>query len=267
MSSPNVIGRVYEITKDNNRYYSFKFISGNRRINRDNVNKLKRSFTEHGWIGEPIVVDDKFYIVSGQHRYTAAKELGIPIRYMITHDDVSVKAIQDTSQAVRKWTKLDIIRSYADEGNINYRNMITLYEQFVTTRKVLPLNALIAVITRQYETTSFDKVTLDGGLQLNIDDMNKHILTLSCIEECVLPIKSNQKVGRFDYICKAVLFMLDNGADAKRLKSKIDTYFRDVHSVSNTMQALEILEDIYNKRCSNKEYFVSKYKEHQETRK
>lgn len=267
MANSNIIGRVYEITKDNSRYYGFKFINGNRRINRDNVNKLKRSFTEHGWVGEPIVVNDGFYIISGQHRYTAAKELGIPIRYTITHDDVSVKAIQDTSQAVRKWTKLDIIRSYADEGNVNYQNMMALYNQFVTTRKVIPLNALIAVITRQYEISSFDKVTLDGGLQLSIEDMNKDIETLNTVEECVLPIKSNQRVGRFDYICKAVLFMLDSGADAKRLKSKIKTYFRDVHSVSNTTQALELLEDIYNKRSSNKAYFVSKYKEHQETRK
>jgi hypothetical protein len=45
-------------------------------------------------------VNSKFEIISG-HRYTAATELGIPIKYIITEDEVSIKAIQETSQAVR----------------------------------------------------------------------------------------------------------------------------------------------------------------------
>ena len=46
-------------------------------------------------------MNSKFEIISGQHRYTAATELGIPIKYIITEDEVSIKAIQETSQAVR----------------------------------------------------------------------------------------------------------------------------------------------------------------------
>lgn len=265
-ASACVIGKVYEIKSNNERYHSFRFINGNRMVNRSNVDKLKRSFREFGWIGEPIVVNSKFEIISGQHRYTAATELGIPIKYIITEDEVSIKAIQETSQAVRKWTKLDIARSFADEGNINYRNLIELYNQFVADRKIIPLNALLAVITRQYEVTSLDKVMVNGELQLSIEDMNRYIVTLTDVENCVKPIKSNKKIGRFDYICKAVLFMLDSGADVSRLQKRIEVGFGDIHSVSNVTQALELLEDVYNKRSSNKAYFVSKYKEYQEAK-
>lgn len=265
---PIVISKVYEISpKDGERYYKFNFLNGNRRINRSNVNKLKRSFEKYGWICEPIVIDRQFNIISGQHRYTAAMEMGIPIMYMISDSDVSIKAIQETSQAVRKWTKLDVAQSLADEGNINYINFMSLYNQFVKTGKIIPLNALLSVITRRYNADSCERILTDEGLLLSIEDMNEHIKTLSIIEDCVRPIRSNKRVGRFDYICKAVLFMIDNGADTEQLQKKIEAYFRDIHSVSNVMQALELLEDVYNKRVSskNKMYFISKYKMYQET--
>lgn len=260
-NSAMVLSRVYQISaRTAIRFNKFKFVTGNRAISRDNVNRIKKSFKKHGWIGEPILVDKDFNIISGQHRFIAACELDIPIKYMFTEDELTLEAIQDMSQAVKKWTKLDVAQSYADQGNVNYINFMLMYQEFVKERKILSLNVIIAVITRRYTADSFDKILSNGELKVTVQDMQAYIRMLSDIEDCVESIRHNKKLGRFDFICKAVLFMLDYGADKKRLKDKIEKNMYDIHSVSNVEQALELLEDVYNRRAKDKMYFLSEYR-------
>ena len=67
-------------------YNMFKFKDGNRDLNYINVNKMEESLKKHGWV-TPIVVDNNYYIIDGQHRFQAAKNLGMPIAFIRMSND------------------------------------------------------------------------------------------------------------------------------------------------------------------------------------
>lgn len=80
----------------------------NRDVNENIVKKIKASIKDCGDKGHvfPIVVDDKFRIIDGQHRFKARKELGLSIYYIqdIELDSQSLGIIND---AVGKWKSTD----------------------------------------------------------------------------------------------------------------------------------------------------------------
>ena len=68
--------KVTEIRETNN-YDIFKNMLGNRELKDKNYKKLMRSINEKQLI-IPILVNEKFEIIDGQHRFSACKSLGKP---------------------------------------------------------------------------------------------------------------------------------------------------------------------------------------------
>ena len=58
------IGQIY-VTKD---YTKFKTLDGNRALSRSQIKKLTRSF-ESEQIPLPIIINEKYEVIDGQHRY------------------------------------------------------------------------------------------------------------------------------------------------------------------------------------------------------
>jgi hypothetical protein len=69
-----------EKTKD---YSIFKYLLGNRPINKAHLKKLKSSIEKNNHLNlHPIVVNQNYEIIDGQHRLECAKELGIDIFFI-----------------------------------------------------------------------------------------------------------------------------------------------------------------------------------------
>ena len=60
-----------------NDYNMFKNIEGNRNINKIHLKRLKQSIQEKH-IMVPIIVNGKYEIIDGQHRFQSAKDLSKP---------------------------------------------------------------------------------------------------------------------------------------------------------------------------------------------
>ena len=76
--SDSVVSVIYE-TYD---YDKFSLLKSNRPVNKAHVIRLVESMDEE-YLLSPITTNEKFQIIDGQHRFTAAKEKGLPIRYII----------------------------------------------------------------------------------------------------------------------------------------------------------------------------------------
>jgi hypothetical protein len=81
-------------------YDMFKFTDDNRAngVDRPHVNKLKDSISKHNMLHlRPIIVDKNMNIIDGQHRLTAAKELGIEVFYTVeesmNHEDIPLMQV------------------------------------------------------------------------------------------------------------------------------------------------------------------------------
>ena len=101
-------------------YDKFNLKFGNRPIDNAHVKKIMRSMTEE-FINVPIAVNKRYEIVDGQHRFTAAKALGLPIFYRFATENLL--SIRRMNQNTKNWTINDFLASYVaiesrEPGNI-----------------------------------------------------------------------------------------------------------------------------------------------------
>lgn len=108
-------------TKD---YSIFKTCSMNRPIDPSNLKKIKASLQANNLLEfDPIIVNSSMEVVDGQHRLEAAKELGIPIWYVINQSSGDEDIIL-LNAAKKSWSIDDYCNFYAKRGNSNYEKLI-----------------------------------------------------------------------------------------------------------------------------------------------
>lgn len=107
--------------KQTTNYSIFKHKDGNRIINEKHVQKIKDSIIKHDYLPScPIIVDEDYNVIDGQHRLEAAKQLGIAVWYIVEHEPDEDLLI-DLNITQRKWTAGDYINYFADkQKNENY---------------------------------------------------------------------------------------------------------------------------------------------------
>ena len=103
-------------------YGKFKTIRGNREINRVHLGKLCKSILENDLLeANPIIVNEKFQILDGQHRLLAAEKLGVPIYYVVTPTGTGgIAEVQLFNSNLRAWNMKNYLNSYIERGNLNY---------------------------------------------------------------------------------------------------------------------------------------------------
>lgn len=97
-------------------YDRFDFIESNRDINESNLKKIEKSILDIG-IQVPIVVNEDYKIIEGQHRFIALRRNNLVIPYIVSKK-ASVSDI-DSLQESKKWTALDFCKSRAAKGDIS----------------------------------------------------------------------------------------------------------------------------------------------------
>lgn len=110
----------------------FKVIGGNRVPNPQHIKRLKTSILENGMLCNPILVNEKFEVIDGQHRLLASKECDSFIYYIILKN-YSLQEVHTLNLNQKNWTKKDFMDGYADMGLESYiklREFIKYNEDF-----------------------------------------------------------------------------------------------------------------------------------------
>ena len=83
----------------------------NREVDLKHVKKLEECFKNAGDFGKvyPIIVDDKFRIIDGQHRFTARKKLGLIIYYIQTLE-ITSERLGMINDVIAKWKPDDFLK-------------------------------------------------------------------------------------------------------------------------------------------------------------
>jgi hypothetical protein len=105
------------------KYSRFKINESNRIINTRHVNDLKKKISIKNLLhSNPITVNSDYEVLDGQHRLEAAKQLGLPI-YYIVDDYMDVKDIAVINSTSKGWKLDDYLHHYKTEekaaGNEN----------------------------------------------------------------------------------------------------------------------------------------------------
>lgn len=106
-----------QATKD---YNKFKLIQGNRNIMPGHVARLTTSILRKNMLAQnPIIVNERFEVIDGQHRLEVAKNNDLEVFYLIIPGAHFTEIISLNANN-RVWTSRDYVNSYASQGKADY---------------------------------------------------------------------------------------------------------------------------------------------------
>jgi hypothetical protein len=111
-------------------YELFKIIETNRPTVEGHVNAIAKSIENNGYIeAYPILVNEEFGIIDGQHRFLACKKLNLPIVFtqIAGHTE---KLMIDLNTTSTNWHLLDYAMSNAKKGIKCYQALIELENKY-----------------------------------------------------------------------------------------------------------------------------------------
>lgn len=111
-------------------YSKFVFSKQNREIKPKTVLSIKESMKKFGFIpGRPVLITKEWIIIDGQHRFLAAKDLGIEVEFEILEGNYLDKMIQLNSTQ-SNWSLEDYVNSYASQNVDCYRRLLKFQEKY-----------------------------------------------------------------------------------------------------------------------------------------
>jgi len=110
-----------------NDYSIFKPIEGNRNKNLLHINRLKKSMSEN-YLFTVIIVNEKFQIIDGQHRFDVIKELKLPLNYIVCNG-YGLNEVHILNQNSKTWNADDYLEGYCNLGYVDY----LMYRNFKET--------------------------------------------------------------------------------------------------------------------------------------
>lgn len=105
----------------------FKILKGNRNLNLPHIDRLAKSIQENGTILQPIVVNENFEIIDGQHRLEAAKKCKSIIYYIkVIGYDLKTAIVLNVNAS--NWSTIDYVRSFCERGYEDYIKLLQLHD-------------------------------------------------------------------------------------------------------------------------------------------
>lgn len=222
-------------------YELFSFKKENRGISRQKVAQLKENFLKFGYDENyPVLVDESFLIIDGQHRFLACKELACEVNYAFAKNNSNeyMRSLNIVSSA---WELADYIRSYASEGVSCYVELLDFKEKHNLTMS----NAIIV-----FFGTSKTKQIRKGEYIEKLKNADKVAETLK-----------NFQLLKFNYaknFAVAVQAIFEKNISEKNLNTLIEKQFL-INEMASVVQYLKVFESILNNRRGIREkvYFTN----------
>lgn len=234
-----------ESTQD---YDKFKFLSCNRPTIPSHVRKLMDSIEQFNDLHlNPIIVNPDMYVLDGQHRLKAARELGVPIYYVVD-DNWSTTKLHLYNTTQRRWILADFMNYWIETGKNDY---------LLFKRKIEEYNFDV--------TTGLVYFTSQGGTSLNDFRQGKFYYNLTEELSSILPyvkkIMDYMKEKRFKpnsiYTKKpfhaALKFMLTNRlVDKEQFWEMFQNCYHMFTFCTSREKFITMFINIYNYKKRNK---------------
>jgi hypothetical protein len=246
-----IINNVYQTTD----YQIFATHFGNRAINKLHVERLKKSFQEQ-YLFSPIIVNEKYEIIDGQHRFEAAKQLNLPLYYIVVAG-YSLREIQMLNAGTKNWEKQDYLYAYCDLGLKPYLQL----KQFMAEFPDLKLHICEMLLTNTTNGANFTYKTNSGNASGSAKSMvfqNGQFEVKDYNEACANAKKIMQLKQYYDgynrqMFVQAMLQMFKNPQfDFDVFLSKVALNPRALVPCVTVSETKKMIVEIYNYRNRNK---------------
>lgn len=111
-------------------YNKFSLIQGNREIIAGHVAKLATSILQRNMLPQnPILVNEKYEVIDGQHRLEVARNNNLEIYYMIV-PGAAFEEIVALNSSNRVWNSMDYVNGYASKGSKDFMWLKEFIDQY-----------------------------------------------------------------------------------------------------------------------------------------
>ena len=236
--SGNVLSDTYKIRSTKN-YEWFRLIDGNRDVR--HASKIKKSIEAVGLLVCPILVNEKMEIIDGQGRFTACKELNLPV-YYVQQKGIGIEEVRKMNSVSSNWTTGDYVHSYTEGEDISdaYIYLEGLYKQFPDFGY-----SFLASVASGFEHTKILKDVKNGNFACSQKEYERAVTKLTWLQKFVPFVTSIG--GKSDYMYRALSFCFDNDQiDNNYLLVAMEKKYKGVEEVASIRGALEKIQTVYN---------------------
>jgi hypothetical protein len=240
-----IIGQIQTSPKHSDFYFKV----GNRLIDTSfkKYKDLKESMKNNGWIiSFPATIEihnGRKYIVDGQNRYTASKELGIPVVYVVVPSGLKIAQI---ASSFRAWSGNDYSYSCAAEGNLSFQKLesFRLKHNISANRAVQLLTAKSKIM---YDSGgSAADIIKNKNLEYTQDAEDYADSVLMVCNSLPKAIKKNRGANA----AIARILLIDDISPSLMIK-KIESNQHKATHRATVNEYVQMFENIYNTRNSN----------------
>lgn len=248
-------------------YAQFKHLRSNRMLSESNIIAITNEIRQRGQ-QQPIIVNEKYEIIDGQHRLKACKYLQIPVQY-IKRKGATIDDVISTNIVGKKWNIDDYIHRFATEGKQDYIDLL----DFVQVAKSKGFATSTAVtIARGVGRNEVYHMYNDGKIRSGGGNKSKNVKRLYSLGSGIklgyfeMPNKdeANKRLNTiaafndFDFYKKMSFVNAINQCmrikemDFNRLLQSARKYQRRFTNEATTENFIKMFEEIYNYRRQNK---------------
>lgn len=244
-----IVNQVYGTTD----YDKFSFLTGNREINQGNIIRLKKSM-EQKQLQTPIIVNEKFEIIDGQHRFYVIKDLGLPLFYMIVNG-YDLEECQTLNNNNLNWKNLNFIKSYAEIGNQHYVKFLEFMDMFPGLGRIRTYTYILQGTLAVTASARGEVDKIKSG-RFQIKDWNNAVETA----QKLMGFKNCANVFGSAIFIEAILKIIRCPKyDHERMMTKLSYQQTKLVRCTSYKEYYALVSEIYNYRTSEKDKVYFEY--------
>lgn len=231
-----------------NNYTIFKTMPGNRPKVESHIRKLVKAMDEKPYLTNlhPILVNEKYEVIDGQHRLEALKRLNKPVHY-IKGQDLRLEDVQMLNAFSKNWTHHDFALGYARLGKEPYVIYLDSLGTYLPLGKKLVHNVLLRYLTNRKGKGEMHDEFKRGIFE--IPNEHEARLQLQMLKEVIEASKDKSLINRNFGIAFHEVFESEN-YNHDRMLSKISKFADKLNDCITVQDYQRGIEKVYN-------YFVA----------
>lgn len=220
-------------------YFLFKPIEGNRNKNLLHINRLKKSMAET-YLFTVIIVNEKYEIIDGQHRFDVIQELKLPLNYIVCNG-YGLNEVHILNQNSKTWTSDDYLDGYCKLGYKDYLK----YKEFKELYGIGHYECMWLLKGSQLLNPT--QVFFTGDFKIkNYDEACK------IIEKIMLVEPYYEEWKRRSFISAMLQLFKNPNFELTEFLQKLKLQPTALSNCSTTNQYVSLIEEIYNYRRREK---------------
>jgi len=230
-------------------YDAFKILAGNRIIRPSHVARIKKSMQEC-FIPVPIIVNEHKFIIDGQHRAEACKELKIPFKF-IQIEGLGLKDVQRLNSDSKSWSLDDYMESYCNLGKPSYETYKSFKQRFKFQHEPN------FVMLKDYAANSdiWRKDFRDGVFTINDKELEFATKSAYKIKQMSKFFEKPVYGTRKSFVRACVIAFRKKEYDHKQMIHKLTISKRELKDHHNRQDCTRMLEDVYFYKVREQDHF------------